>query len=259
MTKIIAITNPKGGVAKSTSTTALACIAGEKNNVLLIDLDPQGTCTYLTKQFGRHENTASDMFKNDPLLPSDLAIKTEFGFDLVPASPNLINAVDWIASTTLGEQRLKMLFAQDKELQKYDYIFIDTAGDKGRLLTSVMLATDSILVPVKPSAVVLNDLVDYVGMISDISSIRESMGQKALNVDSIFFSMVDGRTLAARDNIEQLMAGLDQYRVAATMIPSSTAIEKAATKMSPVPAAYPNEKVSQCYQDLFNEIYGAVA
>jgi len=263
--KRVAITNSKGGVAKSTSTVSLAVAAAEKGfKVLLIDLDPQGTCTFLSNLPNTSLNNAAKMFQDDPINPSELAIPTEFGYDIVAAAPSLLESSDWIHKTSMGEQRLSLLFRRDTDLKKYDYVFIDTAGDKSRLVYSVLYAVDSVLIPVRPSAVSTNELVDFIEILVDISEVRKSLGQGALKFDSVYFTLIEefgGKpTNAAKSNMADVREGLvDMMPVAETTIPTSTAVEKAALEKTPVVAMFPNEKVSLRYGELFSEVYGRMA
>jgi len=260
--KKIAIANSKGGVAKSTSTVALAVAAANKGfKVLLIDLDPQGSCTYLSNKSNNSEDNAAKMFQDEPVHPSELAVKTDYGYDIVVAAPSLLEASDWLHKTSMGEQRLKLLFQRDVNLDNYDYIFIDTPGDKSRLVYSVLYSVDSVLVPVRPSAVTTNELVDFIEILLSISKMRESLGQTALVFDSVCFTLIEeyggNPTNAAKENMKEVRDGLaEMMHVAGTTIPTSTAVEKAAIKQSPVLALFPEEKVSKRYFELFDEVYG---
>ncbi len=270
MTQIIAVTNSKGGVAKSTTAINLATIAasqtkpnGDKFKVLLIDLDQQGSCTHLSNTENNGKN-ASAMFQDDPLLPTDLSINTPFGYQLIQAAPSLLSAADWIYRTSMGEQRLRLLFTKDVELKNFDLVIIDTAGDRSRLTSSVLYAVDSILIPVEPSGVVTMELVNFLKTIDEISGLREAFGQTSLSVAGIFFSRVpifgNNITNAASLNINDVREHLqDVYKICETIIPTSTIVERAHNERQPVYAFAVNEGVSKAYEKLFFEIIGEVA
>ena len=260
--KRIAICNSKGGVGKSTGTISMAVTAVKNGyKVLLIDIDPQGTCTFLSHLDSIGLNNASKMFQDEPVNPSELAIKTKYGYDIVAAAPSLLESSDWIHKTSMGEQRLSLLFKRDVDLDKYDFVFIDTAGDKSRLVYSVLYAVYSVLIPVRPSAIATNELVDFVEIINDVSAMRVSLGQIPLECDSVYFTLLEefggNPTIAAKSNMADVRVGLkDLMPVSETTIPTSTAVEKAALEKAPVVSVYPDEKVSLRYSELFNEVYG---
>ncbi|RFA24249.1 hypothetical protein CAI21_22405 [Alkalilimnicola ehrlichii] len=106
-----AVVNSKGGVGKSTSATNLAAVAATMGRrTLLIDLDPQGTSSWLSgAEYSDPVRTAAAMFQDDPLLPSQLAVPGAFGFDVVPAGPHLAESEHWLATTTLSDYRLSMV------------------------------------------------------------------------------------------------------------------------------------------------------
>ncbi|MCP5002545.1 MAG: ParA family protein [Planctomycetes bacterium] len=266
MTRIVAVTNSKGGVAKSTTAVNIAAIAANMHSanghpkVLLIDFDQQGSCTHLSN-VAYSDNNASAMFQDEPIMPSELATPTAYNYDIIQASPSLLSAADWIYRTSMGEQRLSLLIKSDKALRDYDYIIIDTAGDRSRLTSSVLYAADSILIPVEPSSVVTMELIKFLETIDEISNIREAFGLPILGIDGIFFSRVpihgNNITNAAKLNIDDVKHHLeDVHLICKTIIPSSTIVEQAHNEQQPVVIYSDTAAVSVCYKNLYNEIYG---
>ena len=130
---MIAVTNPKGGTGKSTTTAALASLAARDGfRTLLIDLDPQQTVSFLSRgEWETDADTAAAMFlQSNAAMPSSLARPTSYGYDLVPAGAVLADAEDQLRLDSFGSTRLRKLFKRDEALSRYDVVFIDTSANK---------------------------------------------------------------------------------------------------------------------------------
>lgn len=265
MQKLVAVANPKGGTGKSTTSANLAAVAAQRGlSTLLIDLDPQGSSSYLSGiEDAQERASAGAMFQDDAIRPSDLAIKSKFGYDVIPAGPALIQAEDWLARAIMGEQRLRLLFKRDQALnEKYKFIIVDTAGYKGRLLNSTLIACSDVVIPAKPSVLATNEFPDFFSLIAQISELREGIGDQRLNIRGIIYSMVR-MTKATNNNMEQVDEAIaymnaqngGRYHVAKTVIPDATAFEEAALSKTPVVISRPSSKAAQSYQELFAELF----
>jgi chromosome partitioning protein len=148
MTKIVAIANQKGGVAKTTSTIAIAStISSQQKSCLVIDLDPQANLTdgLGVRDLAEDQLTAYHLL-NLSQSPNDLILSTEWGIDLVPADIGLAQKESELIAELDSHYILK---EQLQRLKQYDYILIDCPPSLGRLTYSALTAADLILIPVQ--------------------------------------------------------------------------------------------------------------
>ncbi len=131
MTKIVAIANQKGGVAKTSSTIANASLISQRKSCLVIDLDPQGN---LTDGLGVRE-IVEDQLTAYNLLdlrqnPDAIVLSTQWGIDLIPADIGLAQKESELIAAPDSHYILK---EQLGKLSQYDYILIDCPPSLGRL------------------------------------------------------------------------------------------------------------------------------
>lgn len=261
-TTITAVANPKGGTGKSTVSANLAAVAALRGKkTLLIDLDPQGSSSLLSGiQSAEDRHSAGAMFSDVPLLPSQLAIATPYGFDVVPAGAGLIETEDWLARNVIGQHQLRLLFKRDTAMAAYDFVVVDTTGFKGRLLNAALLAATNVVIPIRPSVLSTNELPDFLAIMAKINLLREGLGDQRLYVNGIVFNMVKEGTNSAKANIaevnEALLLTESDFGCAKSFLPDGTAIEEAARAHAPVVCVQPATKIAQRYNLLFDELFG---
>lgn len=262
-TTITAVANPKGGTGKSTVSANIAAVAALRGRkTLLIDLDPQGSSSLLSGiESAEDRHSAGAMFSDTPMLPSQLAIATPYGFDVVPAGAGLIETEDWLARHVVGQHQLRLLFKRDTALAEYDFVVVDTTGFKGRLLNAALLAATNVVIPIRPSVLSTNELPDFLAIMAKINLLREGLGDARLFVNGVIFNMVKEGTNAAAANIaevnEALLLTESDFGCAKSFLPDGTAIEEAAREHAPVVCVQPATKVAQRYNQLFDELFGS--
>lgn len=147
MTRIVAVANQKGGVAKTTTaTTVAAALVESGHRVLLVDLDPQACATF---SLGIDpEDLPVESPRNYLAGQTDAPItSTEDGIDLLPATIDLASADHTFAGTAGRERLLAEAIAPLKD--SYEFILVDCSPSLGLLTINALVAADEVLVPLK--------------------------------------------------------------------------------------------------------------
>ena len=149
MGKIIAVTNQKGGVGKTTTTVNLsACIAAEGKRVLVVDVDPQGNTTSgLGMEVAKNAITVYEVIIDGRDAEKALMRTQVKGLSLLPADIRLAGAELELVDLECREHKLKQSLVALRD--RYDYLFIDCPPSLGLLTLNALVAADSVLVPIQ--------------------------------------------------------------------------------------------------------------
>ena len=254
--KVIAVTNQKGGVGKTTTTANLGIgLAQENKRVLLIDADAQNSLT-LSLGYPKPDDlpvTLTDIIQSvidDKPIPDGHGILHHGeGVDLLPANITLSGMEIRLINAMNRERALRTYINEIKP--HYDYILIDCMPSLGIMPLNSLAAADSVIIPSQPSFLSAKGL-DL--LMHSISQVKRQINPK-LKIDGILFTMVDSRTNEAKEIIASLRAHYgEKIRVFGTEIPFSVRAAETSGRGKSIYAHDKNGKVAAAYHALTKEV-----
>ena len=243
-TKVIAIANQKGGVGKTTTVVNLAAaLSARKRTVLVVDLDPQA---HATLGLGLEKQQGISMYSvlTGAAAIADVIQPTKWtNLNVIPSEVDLAGAE---LEFGMREDRLTMIkdaLAPVKESGAFDYIILDCPPSLGIVMTSALVATDGVLIPIQAEFLAMDGLALITG---SIDRIRAGVNPN-LELNGIVFTMVNSVAKLTQDVMEEVR-GHFADKVYETYIPRNVRVSEAPSMGTPVVFLDPRSKGAEAYK-----------
>ncbi|AWE09178.1 sporulation initiation inhibitor Soj [Lysinibacillus sp. 2017] len=249
MGRIIAITNQKGGVGKTTTSVNLsACLAFLGKKVLLIDIDPQGNATSgLGVRKGDLESCIYDVIINDEDIKEVIQQTNVENLYIVPATISLAGAEIELVSTISREVRLKKALQEVKN--NFDFIIIDCPPSLGLLTINALTAADALIIPVQCEYYALEGLSQ---LLSTVRLVQKHLN-KELMIDGVLLTMLDARTNLGIQVIDEVKRYF-QDKVYRSIIPRNVRLSEAPSHGKPIILYDPKSRGAELYLEFAREV-----
>ena len=253
---IIAVTNQKGGVGKSTTCENLGIgLAMEGKKVLLVDTDPQGSLTISMgwQQPDELSTTLSTLMQkamNDqPIQPGEGILHHAEGVDLIPANIELAGLEVALVNSMNREKMLKQVL--DSAKREYDFILLDCTPSLGMLTVNALAAADTTLIPMQAQYLSAKGLEQ---LLQTIGKVRRRINPK-LKIEGILLTMTDSRTNYGKQISNLIRQAYGKHlKVFDQTIPRSVRAAEISTTGGSIYQHDPKGKVAAAYHSIAKEV-----
>ncbi|HYI60235.1 MAG TPA: AAA family ATPase [Acidimicrobiales bacterium] len=252
MTRVVAVANQKGGVAKTTTVHSLGVALAEAGrSVLLVDLDPQASLTWAcgidpdVLERSMHEVLLRRTKAADAVVGTAVQ-----GLSVLPSTIDLAGAEMHLLTKTGREYVLRK--ALDRLVADYDVVLIDCPPSLGILTINGLTAAGEVLIPLQCEALGQRGVTQLMDTIDDVRAYTN----RDLVVRGVIATMFDGRTRLARQVVEEVRSvhGLEVFD---PPVPKSVKVAEAPARGRSVLEHAPGSKGAVAYRELAERIFGA--
>ena len=249
MAKVIAFSNQKGGVGKTTTCVNLAAYTARAGKrVLAVDMDPQGNASSALGFFERkYKKSVYEVLVGD-IEAAGAVKKTETeGLDIITSSGDLAGAELELAQVMIGRERV--LDEKIEEVKEgYDFVFIDCPPSLGLLTVNSLAAADGVVVPIQCEYFALEGLSQ---MMNTIKLVKKFL-RPAIEVEGVVITLYDGRAKLSKGVVGEIEKVFGD-KVYQTKIPRNVRLAEAPSYGKPVSDYDPKCAGAQAYEKLAEE------
>ena len=247
---IIAITNQKGGVGKTTSAINIsAALALKGKNTLLVDVDPQAHSSLsVVRDPESQENSIYDVLIDNEKRMIDVIMQSTIpGLKVVMSKISMAKLETTLIGEIDGHYRLKDGLSSIKKM--FDFIIIDTPPNLGLITINSLVASDQIIIPIQSSFLCLEGTDDLLETINKVKKVANNN----LQILGIMITMHDRRTNISKDVVDRIKKVFGK-KVFKTIISKSVKLEESPAYKESIFTFAPHSVGASQYQKIAEEI-----